>query len=216
MTTPILYIGNKNYSSWSLRAWLALTWAGVTIEERLIPLGSDGYRTAQMPEVLAVSPSGRVPVLHVDGTSIWDSLAIGEWAAEKNPKALLPTDAEARAVCRSVIAEMHSGFTDLRRDLSMDLRKREPTRAWPEGTRRDIARILDLWQTIRATHGAAGPFLFGARTLADAFFAPVCTRFRTYGVTLDPGATAYSEAVFADEAFLRWERDAKAEPWTIA
>jgi|SRR5580704_8547709 glutathione S-transferase len=214
--TTVLYIGNKNYSSWSLRPWLALTWAGIPFEERLIPLGGPGYGQSKIPEVLAVSPSGRVPALAVDGITVWDSLAIAEWAAEHAPAAhLWPDDARARALCRSVTCEMHAGFPALRRDLAMNVRRRTTARAWADDTRADLARVEQLWAATRERHGAAGPFLFGARTVADAFYAPVATRLRTYGVAVEPATQAYCEAIFADPAFRAWEAAAEAEPWVI-
>jgi glutathione S-transferase len=211
-----LYIGNKNYSSWSLRPWLTLTWAGIPFEERVLPLGGDGYGKAKMPAVLAVSPSGRVPSLETGGVTIWDSLAIAEWAAENAPSAeLWPSDATVRAVARSVASEMHSGFAAVRRDLAMNIRRRTTPRDWPEDTLSDIARIQALWQSVRERHGSGGPFLFGAKTIVDAFFAPVATRFRTYGVSLTPVCKAYSEAIFADPAFRACESAAAEEPWVI-
>src|SRR5262245_23896669 len=133
--STILHIGNKNYSSWSMRPWLVLTWAGISFEERVIPLGGPGYGKAQIAEVLAISPSGRVPALEVDGETIWDSLAIAEWAAEKAPSARLwPEDPRTRAICRAVTCEMRAGFAALRRDLSMNVRRRTTPRAWPEET----------------------------------------------------------------------------------
>jgi glutathione S-transferase len=215
--TTVLYIGNKNYSSWSLRPWLALTWAGIPFEERLIPLGGPGYGQGKIAEVLAVSPSGRVPALEVDGLTLWDSLAIAEWAAERAPAAhLWPEDARARAVCRSVTCEMHAGFPALRRDLSMNIRRRTTPRAWPEDTLADLARVEQLWAATRERHGAGGPFLFGARTIADAFYAPVATRLRTYGVAVQPATQAYCDAIFADPAFRAWEAAGAGEPWVIA
>jgi glutathione S-transferase len=213
---PVLYIGNKNYSSWSMRPWLALTWAGIAFDEEVIPLGGPGYGASQIPEIVAVSPSGRVPVLHVGETRIWDSLAICEWAAEARPAVhLWPTDPLVRAVCRSVAAEMHSGFAALRRDLSMNIRRRTEPRAWGPDTRADIARVQELWGAIRASYGGDGPYLFGDRTIADAMFAPVCTRFRTYGVAVGAIAQAYCDTIFGDAAFRAWEKAAEAEPWTI-
>jgi glutathione S-transferase len=215
--TPILYIGNKNYSSWSLRPWLALKWAGIAFEERVIVLGGQGYGKSKIPEVLAISPSGRVPALAVSGVTIWDSLAISEWAAEQAPNAgLWPTATLTRAVCRAVVCEMHSSFAAVRRDLAMNIRRRTTPRDWPEDTRADLARIDELWTATRAQYGAAGPFLFGKRTLADAFFAPVVTRLRSYGVPLSKVAADYSEAVLNDAAFLEWENAARAEGATIA
>jgi glutathione S-transferase len=217
MSTPILTIGNKNYSSWSLRPWLVLTWAGIPFEERVIPLGGPAYGSYRNPEILAVSPSGRVPALTVGDVTIWDSLAIAEWAAERAPAAhLWPEDASARAICRSVTCEMHSGFPAVRRDLSMNIRRRTTPRAWPDDTLADLARVEQLWAFARGRFGKGGPFLFGARTIADAFFAPVATRLRTYGVAVQPATQAYCDAIFADPAFRAWESAGEKEPWTIA
>jgi len=211
-----LHIANKNYSSWSLRPWLALTWAGLDFEERVSPLGGPGYGKSKIPEILAVSPSGRVPALHVGDAVIWDSLAICEWAAEQRPAVhLWPDDPAVRAVARSAACEMHSGYAALRRDLSMNLKRRTQPRDWPEDTRGDIGRVQELWGQLRARYGAAGPFLFGRRSIADAMFAPVATRFRTYGVALDAVSQAYCETIFADAAFGAWEKAALAEAWTI-
>lgn len=214
MTKPTLYIGNKNYSSWSMRPWLALKWAGIAFEERVIQLGGAGYGKSRIGEILAVSPSGRVPALEVDGTTIWDSLAICEWAAEQNA-ALWPADRTARAVARSAAAEMHSGFAALRRDGAMNVRRRAGARDWPEDTRADVARLQELWGAVRTAYGAGGGYLFGARSIADAMFAPVCTRLRTYDVKVDAIAKAYCDTIFADEAFRAWEQGAEAETWTI-
>lgn len=215
MPQPVLYIGNKNYSSWSMRPWLALKWAGIAFDERVIALGGPGYGKSKIDDILAVSPSGRVPALHVGGAVIWDSLAISEWAAEQKPGAIWPEDPVVRAVARSAAAEMHSGFAALRRDGSMNIRRRAGKRDWPEDTRSDIVRLEELWRALRAAHGAGGPFLFGKRSIADAFFAPVCTRLRTYDVAVSAVSQAYCDAVFGDDAFLEWERGAIAETWTI-
>jgi glutathione S-transferase len=216
--TVVLYIGNKNYSSWSMRPWLALRWAGIDFEERVIPLGEEGYGTGRMPSILAVSPSGRVPALH-DGDSVaYDSLSICEWANERAPDAALwPRDFGRRALARSAAAEMHSGFFALRRDMSMNIRRRlAAPREWREDTRADLARLFELWLGLRARHAAEGPWLFGARSIADAMFAPVATRLRTYRVEAPAAAQAYCETVFADRDFQEWERDASKETWTLA
>jgi glutathione S-transferase len=215
MSQPTLYIGNKNYSSWSMRPWLALKWAGISFEERVIPLGGPGYGKSKIGEILAVSPSGRVPALHVGDTVIWDSLAISEWASEQKPAVLWPQDATVRAIARSAASEMHSGFAALRRDGSMNVRRRAGKRDWPEDTRADIARLQELWGALRGSYGAGGPYLFGQRSIVDAFFAPVCTRLRTYDVAIDAVSRAYCDAIFADAAFLEWESAAIAETWTI-
>jgi glutathione S-transferase len=212
-----LFIGNKNYSSWSLRPWLALRWAAIDFEERVIPLGGEGYGERRIAEVLEVSASGCVPVLHVDGVRIWDSLAICEWAAEQRPDARLwPTEWQTRAACRSVVCEMHAGFSSLRNEMPMNIRRRAKKAHMSEDTHADVVRIQELWTALREEHAAKGAFLFGERTLADAFFVPVCTRFRTYGVELAPAAVSYVQTLLADPDFQAWERAAVAEPWTIA
>jgi glutathione S-transferase len=197
--------------------WLALRWAAIDFEERVIPLGGEGYGERRIAEVLEVSPSGCVPVLHVDGVRIWDSMAICEWAAEQRPEARLwPRARQTRAVCRSVVCEMHSGFSSLRNEMPMNIRRRAKKAHLSEDTRADIVRIQELWTLLREEHAANGVFLFGERTLADAFFVPVCTRLRTYGVDLPPAAASYVQTLLADPDFQAWESAALAEPWTIA
>jgi glutathione S-transferase len=213
-----LHIGDKNYSSWSMRPWLALTWARIGFEERVIPLGP---RNGQPnPHILAVSPSGRVPALTLeDGTQIWDSLAICEWAAEAAPDAgLWPQDATARAIARAATAEMHAGFAALRQTYPMNLRRRSaPLRTDASAAQGDVARIEALWSDLRARFGAGGPFLFGARPgVVDAFFTPVATRFRSYGVKLRPPAQAYAKALLDTPAFRAWDEAARSETTTIA
>ncbi len=215
MATPVLHIGNKNYSSWSMRPWLALKWGGIGFEENLVPLGGEGYGRAQIREVLAVSPSGRVPALHVAHTVIYDSLAICEWAAEQTPS-LWPSDAMARAEARSAACEMHSGFFALRQAMSMNMRRRlKQAPDWRGDTRADLERLFALWGGLRARYGGEGEFLFGPRTIADAMFAPVATRLRTYAVDAPEVAQAYCAAIFADPAFQEWERAAEAETMTL-
>ncbi|MEZ4265892.1 MAG: glutathione S-transferase [Myxococcota bacterium] len=213
MPRPTLYVGNKNYSSWSLRPWLALRWAGVDFDEQVIAL-EEGHAFGAIPGVRAVSPTGKVPVLVIDGVTIPDSLAISEWAAEQSP-ALYPADATARAVCRSAAAEMHSGFAALRGALPMNIRRRVQVAAWPPEVAADIARVTTLWTALRTTYGAGGPWLFGHRSVADAFYAPVATRFRTYGVALPAPLEAYINTLYADPDFQAWQTAAKAEPWTV-
>ena len=219
--SPVLHVGNRNYSSWSLRPWLVLTWSGLAFETRAIALGGQGYGEGRMAEVRAISPSGRVPALHVGDTVIWDSLAISEWAAEKSPAAhLWPEDATERAVCRAAASEMHAGFQAIRGQLPCNIRRRapprEPARHASDDVRHEIARVEALWSGLRARYGRGGPYLFGARpTIADAFFTPVATRFRTYSVPLGAGAREYADALLAEPAFLAWEREAIAEEWTM-
>src|ERR1700733_1101501 len=174
-----------------------------------------------MAPVLAVSPSGRVPALHLGDTTVWDSLAIAEWAAENAPAAQLwPKDPTTRAIARAATCEMHSGFHALRRELPSNIRRRaEPrirSRTAGEDVQRDLARIEALWTDLRTRFGKGGPYLFGAHpTIADAFYAPVATRLRTYGVTIGGKAKEYAEAILADAAFLSWEKEAVAETWTM-
>jgi glutathione S-transferase len=213
MAAPLLHIGNKNYSSWSMRPWLALKWAGIAFDAHVIPLGGEGYGRSQIKQVRDVSPSGRVPALHVGGIVIYESLAICEWAAEQAPM-LWPADTGRRAEARSVACEMHAGFAALRRDMSMNIRRRlARAPAWPEDTRADLERLYALWGDCLDKSG--GPFLYGARCIADAMFAPVATRLRTYAVAAPSAPSAYCSAIFADPAFQEWERGAEAESWTI-
>ena len=213
MSAAILYIGNKNYSSWSMRPWLALKWGGIAFQERVIPLGGMGYGKSKIPEILEVSPSGRVPALHVDGVTIYDSLSIAEWAAEQAPH-LWPKDSKARALARSAACEMHAGFSALRGAMSMNVKRRTIVPQWPADVAGDLERIIELWLSARAI-ADGGPYLFGARSIADAFYAPVATRFRTYGVSLPPIARAYCQTLFDDDAFKEWEDGALSETWAL-
>jgi glutathione S-transferase len=211
MTKPILTIGNRNYSSWSMRPWLALKWGGVDFDTRIIELGPDGGHRNE--RISPFSPTSLVPVLQVGDDIIWDSLSICEWAAEQNTN-LLPKDAMARALCRSACAEMHSGFVPVRRDLSMNIRRRTEPRTLQPETAAQVARIDALWSQCLGRFG--GPFLFGNKpTLADAMYAPVATRFRTYGIALSPPAQSWCDTIFADPAFKEWEAEAIAEEWVI-
>ena len=213
---PILYVGNRNYSSWSMRPWLALTWGGIDFETRVVPLGGHGYASRQMPSVLAVYPAGTVPVLHVGDDVIGDSLAISEWAAERAP-ALWPEASVARAQARSAVCEMHSSFAALRATLVCNIRRRAEPRSLGEEVRRDVARIEAIWTSLRARFGAGGPYLFGDRpTIADAFFTPVATRFRTYAVKIGAEAQRYADVLLKNPAFLEWEAGAVAEEWVMA
>lgn len=212
---PILYVGNQNYSSWSMRPWLVLRWAGIDFETRAIQLGGEGYLKRSVAEVLAVSPSGTVPALQLASGTIGDSLAISEWAAEQVPS-LWPGDAAARAQARAAACEMHSSFGALRSTMPCNIRRRTGPRTPTEETARDIARIEQLWITLRERFGSGGAYLFGAApTIADAFFTPVATRFRTYGIILGTVAQAYATALLENDAFREWERAAIAETWTM-
>lgn len=209
-----LIIGNKNYSSWSLRPWLAMKVAGIGFEEVRIPL----YVPGAKERILEFSPAGKVPSL-VDGAlRLWDSLSICEYVAEREP-ALWPRDPAARALARSVSAEMHSGFQGLRSQMSMNVRRRYPGRGRTPESLADIGRIVALWSDCRArydAHAAAqvtdpGPFLFGRFSIADAMYAPVVLRFRTYEVELPPVCRAYADAVTALPALQEWIADAEGE-----
>lgn len=205
----ILFIADRNYSSWSLRPWLALRWAGIPFEERLLRLDQPGYGRQEIAEIKAVAPNGTVPALHAEGLVIWDSLAIVEWAAEQvAPGVLWPEDPALRAQARSATCEMHSGFAAVRRDLPMNIRRRmDRAPDWPDDTRRQLARLDELWSGLRARHAHRGPWLFGTRSIADAFFTPVATRLRTYAVEVSEASTAYRDTLLADAHFLAWEAD---------
>lgn len=209
---PELFVGNLNYSSWSLRPYLALSWAGIDFELREIDLDQPGYGGEGIAQIKALTPTAKVPVLRVGEITVADSLAISEWAHETGVLPLYPTDPLERAQVRAVVAEMHSGYTAVRRDLSMNIRRRCSARGLPEETEREIRRLDDLFATLRAAHAAEGAHLFGARTLADAFFTPVATRFRTYGIALSPPAQAYCDTLLADPAYLAWETRLLAQP----
>jgi len=208
MTSFILVIGNKNYSSWSLRPWLVLRQAGIPFEEVRIPL----YVPGSEPELTKWSPSGKVPALHDGDIRVRDSLAICETLAERFPEhALWPADAAARAVARSVSAEMHAGFGALREHMSMNIRARYPGRGRTPECLADIGRILAIWTDCRARYGHGGDFLFGRFGIADAMFAPVVLRFETYGVALTGAARDYADAILALPALQAWVADAVAE-----
>ena len=211
----VLYIGYKNYSSWSLRPWLCLRWGGIPFEERIIRLDQPGYGQQQIAEVKAVSPNGTVPALDADGVTIWDSLAIAEWAAEQaGPGELWPIDPVLRSQARSAACEMHSGFSAVRRDLSMNIHRRlDAPPDWPDDTRANLARIEAMWSGLRERYGHLGPHLFGQRSIADAFFTPVATRLRTYAVPLSQSASAYCDTLLADPDFRAWEADAIPNSW---
>jgi glutathione S-transferase len=212
MALPILVIGNKNYSSWSLRPWLALRAAGIPFEEVRIPL----YRPESKAEILRYSPSGKVPAL-VEGDLVsFESLAICERAAELAPTAQLwPSDPRARAAARSIAAEMHAGFLALRSSCPCNLRARAVRTLSPEAAA-DVARVTALWKDTRDRFGGGGDFLFGRFGIADAMYAPVVTRFRTWGIPFDPAVRAYAEAVLAFPPFLEWEAAALEEVERIA
>jgi len=208
-----LVIGNKNYSSWSLRAWLTLREAGIAFEEERIGFNQPDFDA----RVRRYSPVGRVPVL-VDGdVRVWDSLAIAEYLAEKFPeKKLWPEGAPARARARSICAEMHAGFTELRRRLPMNCEATLPLGTLETALQRDIDRVVDIWSDAREKHSQEGPFLFGRFTIADAYFAPVVWRFVTYVIPLPPAARTYLETMTGLESMKEWLAGARAEEDFVA
>ena len=211
MATPLtLLIGDRTYSSWSLRSYLALTHAGLSFDVEVVWLDRPDTAAA----LAAASPTGRVPVLRHGELVISDSLAICEYAAELAPEAgLWPADREARARARSLAAEMHSGFEALRRDMPMNLRSPRPGVGRTDAALADAAAVMTRWRTARAAVPLAdGPFLFGSFGIVDAMFAPVATRFATYGVALDETCAAYAHAIEALPAMQAWRLDALREP----
>jgi len=210
-----LIIGNKNYSSWSLRGWLACKQSGIYFDEITVPLFGEEWDKAKSGDEFGPSP-GTVPILWDGQTVIWDSLAIIDWLADKTHRdRFWPKDETARGMARSMVAEMHSGFLALRNEMPMNIKLRASSITIGEKTQADILRILTLWAEARARFGKQGPFLFGTFGAADIVFAPVVLRFLTYGVTLPGFAQAYSEAVLEHEWMQTWCRDAEAETWTI-
>jgi glutathione S-transferase len=208
MATATLTINSKNYGAWSLRGWLLCRMAGLDFEEEALP-GDDPSSRA---ELLLLSPSFLVPALHHDGVKVWDTLAIAEYLHEIRPlSGLLPKDPIARAHCRSICGEMHSGFANLRSALPMNIQARYTDFKVFAGAQADIDRVVAIWQKCLFTY--KGPYLFGKQpTMADAMYAPVCTRFLTYDVPLDILCRRYCDTVMAMPAMAEWVDAAKAEP----
>ncbi len=213
MAQLTLIIGNKNYSTWSLRPWLALKHAGLPFDEKLVRLDDGNFRQI----VADVSPSRRVPVLVHGETTVWESMAILEYIHELAPGAgLWPRDREARAMARSVSNEMHAGFSAVRNSMPMNLRRQDlKGKGRGPGVDRDIARICEIWRDCRDRFGSGGDFLFGAFGAADAMFAPVVTRLDTYGVEVDGTCESYCRAVLSHPAFVEWRDAALKEPWIV-
>ena len=211
MAPLTLVIGNKNYSTWSLRAWLFMKHAGVEFQEILVPL--DNPETREQLE--RYGPSGRVPVLRQGTLCVWDSLAICEYIAELSGRGW-PQAPEARAVARSVCAEMHSGFTTLRSLWPMNARARNRRTAVTGALAADIERIDEIWNDCRSRFGSGGPWLFGDYSVADAMYAPAVLRFNTYGAHISQTARWYMASVLEDAALQEWLQGARQEPWTIA
>jgi len=203
-----LVVANKNYSSWSMRAWVLLREAGIPFEEISLRFNDEGH----IPGIERHSPSGQVPVLVIDAEPVWDSLAIGETVAELFPDKLLwPRDARARRLARSICAEMHAGFRSLRSAMGMNIRSSHPGKGMNPAVQADIDRIAGMWQDCRARSKGEGSMLFGAFGVADAMYAPVATRFVTYAVALPPVAQAYADALLGLAAVREWVDAARRE-----
>jgi glutathione S-transferase len=207
-----LVIGNKNYSSWSFRPWIAMKVAGIAFEEEVISLDAADFK----PRVTAISGTGKVPALADGGVHVWESLAILEYLGEKYPHAQLwPADPAARAHARAIAAEMHAGFVPLRRHLPMNMWRPVIRRELPPEVQTNVRRIEAIWTDCRARYGTGGGFLFGAFGAADAMYAPVVSRLHTYAVEVGPVARAYMDAVMALPAWREWQAAAVAEPWVL-
>jgi glutathione S-transferase len=203
-----LIVGTKEWSSWSLRPYLALRHVGVPFDEIVVPLRA----TATSPEILRYSPTGRVPVLQAGTRTIWDSLAICEALNDFHPKVgLWPRDPLVRAEARAYAAEMHSGFPDLRDQLSMEFARRLPLPQLRDATKAQIARVVDAWEATLARYRGVGDYLFGRFSIADCMYAPVVSRFTTYGVEVPKRSRAYMEAIWALPAMQDWRKAAQEE-----
>ena len=210
-----LIIGNKAYSSWSLRGWLAVKHSGLAFEEMTVPLFDEEWEKTREGNEFAPS-GGKVPVLWDDQAVIWDSLAIVEWLSDKTDRARYwPRDEVARGMARSMAAEMHSSYDNLRRECPMNLRKQFGPKELSDNVRAEVVRILELWAQARARHGGGGPYLFDTFGAVDIMFAPVVTRFITYGVPVPPFAALYVKAVLSHPAVGEWIDQAQDEPWVI-
>ena len=207
MSSATLTISSKNYSSWSLRGWLLCRMAGLDFEEKPVAVDDAGARQ----ELLLLSPSVLVPRLTHGDVTVWDTLAIAEYLDEIAPEAgILPADQAVRAHCRAVSGEMHSGFYNMRSALPMNLKARHQSFKIFSGARPDVERIKTIWSECLEKYG--GPYLFGSLSLADAMYAPVCTRFRTYAVPLEPALQAYCDRIFEWPLMQEWTDGAQAEP----
>ncbi|GGF55710.1 glutathione S-transferase [Terasakiella brassicae] len=212
MSALCLILGNKNYSSWSLRPWLVMKHLGLDFDEIIVPLLQGNFKE----ELFTHSPSGKVPVLKVDGQEIWDSLAICEYLNEEYPDAnLWPIDKSARAHARSISYEMHSGFFNIRNDMPMNMRRARGNFHASPLCQAEIDRILAIWTDCRKNYGQNGPFLFGDFSIADAMFAPVVSRFDTYGVAVDGVVKDYMETILNMAHLKEWRDAGKVEEWII-
>lgn len=210
-----LIIGNKAYSSWSMRGWLALKQSGMSFEEVIVPLYGNQWEKRREGNEFSAS-SGKIPVLRDGETVVWDSLAIIDWLADKVGRdRFWPKDEGARGMARSIAAEMHSSFPNLRCDMPMNMRKMFSPRNFSGEVGAELGRILETWAQARARYGGENPFLFGNFCAADIMYAPVCTRFVTYSMKLSPFAQGYVQAVLAHSWVREWIEAAQEEPWTI-
>ena len=208
-----LVIGNKNYSSWSFRPWIAMKVAGIAFDEVVISLDAPDFKS----RVSKISGTGKVPALDDNGIHVWESLAFLEYLAERFPAARLwPADPAARAEARAISSEMHAGFVPLRRACPMNMRRPVKKRELNDETVANVRRIEAMWKDCRKRYGSGGPFLFGPFCAADAMYAPVVARFHTYDVEVDAAARAYMAAMRALPAWREWETAALKEPWVLA
>ena len=211
-----LIIGNKNYSSWSMRGWLAARQSGLPFEELMVPIMGEGWAETKRDIGEMAPSSGKVPILWDDDVVVWDSLAILEYLADKVGRdRFWPKDDSARGMARAMVAEMHSSFRALRREFPMNVRKRVPIEDVSDEAKMDIVRILTLWAEARARFGTSGPFLFGTFGAADIFFAPVVSRFVTYGVGVPGFAQAYMQAMWDHAWMQEWISASEEEEWVI-
>ncbi len=214
MVDTILVLGNKRYSSWSLRGYLALKFAEIPFREEVIPLFRED--THDRIRAFASGAPPRVPLLVTDGNPVWDTLSIMEYAAENTAgESLWPEEKYARAHARSVTAEMHSGFMALREYIPMNLSRSDPYSALPDAVRADIDRILRIWEDCRIAYRKEGPYLFGKLSLADAAYAPVVARFRGRSIPVNPVCQMYMDEVWELPAFAEWRQEADKESWVI-
>jgi glutathione S-transferase len=208
----ILILGNKNYSSWSLRPWMVMKEFDISFEERVVPLHRDESKAV----LFGNSPAGKAPSLLHDGFAVWDSLAIIEYLADSFPdRAIWPKDPQARARARSLSCEMHSGFLSLRKDCPMNFRRVPKAIAPSDKLLSDVARIEQAWGDARALYGTGGPFLFGAFSAADAMFAPIVNRIEAYALPISPQTQAYMDAIASLPSWREWTVAAKSESWVI-
>lgn len=211
-----LILGNKNYSSWSLRGWLAAKQSGLHFEELTVPIMGEAWDETKQHMGDIQPSSGKVPILWDGDAVIWDSLAILEYLGDKVGRdRFWPKDEAARGMARAMVAEMHSSYASLRSEMPMNIRRQTPLRQVSDATKADIVRILQLWAEARARHGSAGPFLFGTFGAADIFYAPVVSRFLTYGIGVPGFAESYMQAIWEHDWLREWIGAAEAEEWVI-